>query len=238
MSSVTLPLPLSKNQRKKAHRKARKNSTDTEADDCCPLDSQHSRHLTTSERLARLRSYLVPPPSLPPSIKPETWITVVSSLFRLVVLRVPSLAPLALDPSDGAPVASVPAFLDLLESRMGTKCGEEVASLWAGLRFAKGGGEKDGEKDLGCLGVAVLGDVIRAAARKEGEEGGVSVVLLGGKVYKEASGSEMTAEGWALFYQFVSSLSVLSSNSHGMWHLLLVSDIAWYGRSRAPDARS
>ncbi|KAM0755569.1 hypothetical protein T439DRAFT_351342 [Meredithblackwellia eburnea MCA 4105] len=205
--------PLSKSQRKRAQRKARKNSVSasTNSDDCC---SEHStRHLNTEARLARLRNFLVPPPDLPPSIRLETWESTIFSLFRLVILRVPTLAPLALNPTSGSVAASpdsISSFLDLLESRIPLKCGEEVKSLWEGLRFAKTSGKTS--KDPGCLGVGVLADAIREPFRGEDEMSGPRIALLGGYVYKEASKKDLPREGWLLFYQFIScsgcSLSV------------------------------
>lgn len=99
--------------------------------------------------LRRLRAYLEPPRDLPETVPSSMWTAFVESLFRIVVLRVPALATLALTPitvvaaeeaaikpcgcsqvvvagpcSDQplqpAPApSSVRAFLDLLEDRLG-----------------------------------------------------------------------------------------------------------------------
>ncbi|KAL8283094.1 hypothetical protein RQP46_005872 [Phenoliferia psychrophenolica] len=219
-----LPLILSKNQRKKAHRKkARQEGSASPPsgdlfpdDDCCPEAS--SRHLTTSDHLARLRDYLVPPPSLPTSISSSTWTTVISSLFRLVILRTPSLAPLALDPVDDGPhLSSVEEFLDLLEDRMELKCGEEIGALWIGLKFQKSTSED--VKDPGFIGISVLGDAIRDAFRSEVDKEAKHIKILGGRVFKEPTKGEIPGEGWDLFYQFIScsgcSLSI--TNTFNSW---------------------
>lgn len=212
LAARELPPTLSKNQRKKAHRKAARGASSPvdlfgDTDDCC---REASLHLTTSDHLARLRAYLVPPSTLPTSISTSTWTTTIASLFRLVILRTPALAPLALDPAEGAPLTSVDAFLDLLEDRVELKCGAEISALWMGLKFQKTSTGTGKNKDLGLLGISVLGDAIRDAFRKE-EEGGMHIELLGGKVFKEPSKAEMPGQGWDLFYQFVSPARGLCS---------------------------
>lgn len=202
-SSLSLPSTstLSKNQRKKAQRKARKNSTSTTTDDCCPDEDKVSRHLTTSDHLARLREYLIPPSDLPRSIKPANWHSLISNLFRFVILRVPSLAPLALDPGEGRVLGSVEEFLDFLEERTPMRCGDEIARLWAGLKFAKTSSSSEEE---GFVGVGVLGDCI-ADVFRPADDRGLHVAILGGKVFKDTTTApELPNEGWDFFYQFVS----------------------------------
>ncbi|GAA5837303.1 hypothetical protein JCM9279_005646 [Rhodotorula babjevae] len=106
---------------------------------------------TSRDLLARLRTYLLPPSDLLPTVSPTTWTHFAETLFRHVVIRVPALATLALAASpssdsptapsldstsapsslDVAPPSSVDAFLDLLESRLApafVTAGSESAS--------------------------------------------------------------------------------------------------------------
>ncbi|KAK4704186.1 hypothetical protein P7C70_g2026, partial [Phenoliferia sp. Uapishka_3] len=203
-------LSLTKNQRKKAHRKGKASSTDVYLDNLCAADCCAApEHLTTEDHLSRLRDYLVPPCELPPSISPTSWHRVVSSLFRQVILRLPNLTPLVLSPSShsssSVPLNSVEAFLDHLESRIGLKCGEEIKVLWEGMKFAKKSGDK--QHCGGFLGVEVLGDAMRELGRKAEEMEEMGVELLGGKVYKEVTREEMSREAWEMFYQFVGASS-------------------------------
>ncbi|BGP52585.1 hypothetical protein JCM8202v2_000140 [Rhodotorula sphaerocarpa] len=48
--------------------------------------------------LSQLRSYLVPPSDLPRAVTPRLWIAFIEAVFRLVILRVPVLATLVLEP--------------------------------------------------------------------------------------------------------------------------------------------
>ncbi|KAI5481484.1 hypothetical protein MNV49_004241 [Pseudohyphozyma bogoriensis] len=208
------PLPgLTKNQRKKAQRKARKGSVSPD-DPFLSLLSPTTRQLTAEEKLARLRDYLVPP-ALPPSVQPSTWHALVATLFRHVILRVHSLAPLALESINGRRLNTVEEFLDVLEERMHDNCGSEVERLWSALKFARSS-EKEGHE--GLLGVGVLGDAIADVLRSE-EDDGLHINILGGKVFKQASTAPLSDEGWDLFYQFVScsgcSLSI--TRTYGAW---------------------
>jgi hypothetical protein len=223
-SSTSAAPAFSKNQRKKVRRKARKGSIASlnlsPADDCCPEENKLSRHFTTADHLARLRAYLVPPPDLPSSIRSSTWRALISGLFRYVILRIPSLALLALDADprgDGSgSLGRVDEYMDFLEERTSLRCGEEVNRLWRGLKFAKSSPSKEDSDAEGFLGVGVLSDAIadvfRVEVGDENEEGGpkVYVELLGGRVYKEGRTAELPGEGWDLFYQFVRSRLSLS----------------------------
>ncbi|TNY21682.1 hypothetical protein DMC30DRAFT_415849 [Rhodotorula diobovata] len=148
--------------------------------------------------LARLRDYLVPPTDLPPTVSVTLWTSFVEAVFRHVVLRVPALATLALSalsqsetaagplgraqPPHAAPPASVQAFLDLLESRLGpafvpdgappgSAPGErEVELLWRGLKFARAAPSSapdssdacSNQPEEGLLGVNALADALDA----------------------------------------------------------------------------
>lgn len=117
---------------------------------------------------------------------------------------------------------SVEDFLDLLEDRIETRCGEEVGQLWRGMKFATastGGGKKKGKEPGAQLGVGVLGDAIADVFRDVEEEPGVYVNVLGGRVHKEASKKDLTGEGWDLFYQFVRLVhSPLATIAHSLRH--------------------
>lgn len=198
---------LSKSQRKARARKAKKAATSQSGSDdelCCP--SPHCARLTAADQLARLRAYLVPPPTLPPSIRQETWRAFVSGVFRHVILRSAALAPLALVTvtltGDAEAPEDVEGFLDVLEGRMEECGGEEVGRLWRGMKFARP--PVDGRKEQGLLGVGVLADCLADVFRAGEEVEGQHVRLLGGNVYKEASTACLPAEGWDLFYQLVS----------------------------------
>ncbi|GAA5878825.1 hypothetical protein JCM3774_000976 [Rhodotorula dairenensis] len=99
--------------------------------------------------LRQLRGYLEPPLDLPDTVAPFRWITFVEAVFRIVILRVPALAMLALAPAAAAPEgtttvrrcgcsagpilcsdrlassqsppATVVEFLDVLEGQLGTR---------------------------------------------------------------------------------------------------------------------
>lgn len=202
-----MPRTLSTNHgRKRASRKksvTSRTAAETEIDFgqvCCPEEEKVDRHQTTASQLSQLRAYLVAPIDLPSTIRPQTWHTLVSILFRFAVLRIPSLAPLAL--SLNCLDTPVESFLDLLEERTETHCGDEVGRLWRALKFSKG----TTSTEEGLLDVRVLGDCIADVYRGR-EDDSMHVVVLGGKIYKEAS--EVVAaipdEGWDLFYQFVST---------------------------------
>lgn len=238
---------LTKNQRKKAHRKQRKNSTSSTsstspssdldlalAPSCCaPSFDTSDLHARPQAQLAALRAYLLPPQDLPSTIRPTSWYALVATLIRYVVLRTPSLAPLAFAMSSSSSSASVEGFLDLLEERIDSRCGEEIEQLWKGMKFPtleqaassastsvskqKQKKQKDEIKPL--LGVGILGDAL-ADIFREGEERetGVYVELLGGKLYKEASERELNLEGWALFYQFVSRSLAPHVDHCADWH--------------------
>ncbi|GJN92035.1 hypothetical protein Rhopal_005063-T1 [Rhodotorula paludigena] len=122
---------------------------------CSPVAPPNARDL-----IAQLRGYLEPPSDLPLSISGKTWTAFVEILIRHVVLRVPSLANLALtgacsmapllnDPSATSlrsdelarleKPASVQAFLDVLESRL------TPAFVPDDLAAPAGGGDRDVE---------------------------------------------------------------------------------------------
>ncbi|GAA5910583.1 uncharacterized protein JCM6883_003225 [Sporobolomyces salmoneus] len=186
---------LNKNQRKAARRKAAKtppspssatlNNDSEDAFFAALAPSPSVIPTSAPELLSRLRQYLEFPRDLPASIQPETWRAVISGLFRHVILRVPSLANLALlqeDPmkeeaESGCGVEkldSVEPFLDLLESRLdgsnkssaGGGGGDEIEKLWKGLKFARSSGgdgeskEGEAEEENGLIGVGVLAETI------------------------------------------------------------------------------
>ncbi|GAA6040956.1 hypothetical protein JCM8097_000509, partial [Rhodosporidiobolus ruineniae] len=106
------------------------------------LSSPSPTTTTPAKLLQNLRTYLVPPADLFPSIRPSTWTEVVSTLFRHVVLRIPSLATLALS-SD---VPSPNALLDVLEARLTSENDQGGAGARAPPRGgARGGGGHIGE---------------------------------------------------------------------------------------------
>lgn len=108
------PIPsMNKNQRKAARRKALRKKqnpsssppTSNEEDDDDLLSrygpstanvASPYRGLSAREILSHLRAYLEFPRDLPTSVQPRTWRDLVEGLFRHVVLRIPSLANLAL----------------------------------------------------------------------------------------------------------------------------------------------
>jgi hypothetical protein len=213
---------LNKNQRKKAHRRARKmsassasSSSDIDfllAPSCCAPSHSGSLepHSLAHAQLEALRSYLAPPSDLPSNINPADWHELISTLFRYVILRTSTLAPLALTSTLG----SVETFLDLLEQRMETRCGDEIEKLWKAMKFEVVGpivgprNRKKMDTSPSLLGVGVVGDAIVDVfrARAGGESAsGTSVSLLGGKVYKEPCTMDLPPAGWDLFYQFVST---------------------------------
>lgn len=105
--------------------------------------------------LRQLRGYFVPPPDLPDTVTPSRWKTFIETVFRLVILRVPALATLALTPvhalpgedatvrpcgcatnptlcsdqlmSTQTPSSSVHEFLDVLERQLGMQLQETQA---------------------------------------------------------------------------------------------------------------
>lgn len=192
--------------------------------------------------LRRLRAYLEPPRDLPETITPSMWTAFVESLFRIVVLRVPALATLALtpvtvvaaeeaaikpcgcsavvlagacseQPLQPAPApSSVRAFLDLLEDRLGPDDRIEgdsaVVALWQALKYANNKSDKgedcaqDGLVDVGVLTSAI--DTMLLEEEDGPTESGDSMVLLGGRVWKEVRPATWTRAHWDLFYQLVS----------------------------------
>lgn len=212
---------LNKNQRKKAHRKARKmsassTSSSSELDfitslTCCESVSfgHGDPHARALAQLEALRAYLVAPQDLPGNIDGLDWYELIATLFRYVILRTPTLAPLGLS-SD---LLSVEAFLDLLERRIDTRCGDEIGKLWRAMKFETVGQpvttksrKKKLEDSPPLLGVGVIGDAIADIFRAREGSPGVFVSLLGGKVYKEPSPVDIPPAGWDLFYQFVSGM--------------------------------
>lgn len=196
-----------KNQRKKAQRKNRK-LEDEGVDLCCPASTISIETPDTAELLSRLRNYLIPPMTLPTNIRHSTWYSTVANLFRHVILRIPSLALLALDSTgEGDEVSTfstVESFLDFLERR--SCCVVEVERLYTSLNFAKTWAEEEGNGSR-LLGVGVLRDAIAEVYRVRNEDDelpGKFVQVLGGRVYKEPNEDEMPDEFWDLFYQFVS----------------------------------
>ncbi|BGP44349.1 hypothetical protein JCM10450v2_000160 [Rhodotorula kratochvilovae] len=192
----------------------------------------------------------------------DLWIAFVETVVRHVVLRVPALATLALSASsrpssaahprdkaaapDTSPPISVPAFLDLLESRLAPAFvpkgadassgpGErEIELLWRALKFARAsatpssssGGVAGAEADEdGLLGVGVLADALDAVFRErtpEGEQDGPdegSVTILGGRVWKDQGAVEWPRAGWDLFYQLIAcpGCTVIATHSLQTW---------------------
>ncbi|GAA5940278.1 hypothetical protein JCM1841_003586 [Sporobolomyces salmonicolor] len=232
------PVALSKTRRKAARRKAaRQNSTSTSGN---PVPSSPSSDDTffavaappspasPAELLARLRAYLEPPSDLPSSIKPQTWRTFTTNLFRHVVLRIPALANLAFAGASGVDCAegetsrrkSVEAFLDYLEERIeaseestAEEGKNEVEELWRGLKFAKKASSEEEtdpsareEEFDGLLGVGVLADEVANLCRPildESCDRDESVELLGGRVWRAAYAGEWPRESWDLLYQFI-----------------------------------
>ncbi|GAA5836185.1 hypothetical protein JCM11251_007390 [Rhodosporidiobolus azoricus] len=204
--------------------------------------------------LKHLRGYQVPPSDLAPTVQGETWTAVAETLFRHVVLRVPSLATLALS----ANVGSVTALLDLLETRLaeggdaGVDAETLVGRLWKSLKFAKisssegdsRGKEKETE-DNGLLGVGVLVEaldvVFGVEDAKHQEE---HVALLGGKVWKNPKEADWPREAWDLFYQFVAcpGCSLIATRSLSAWttnrRLAALGHLpAWLGQSETSAER-
>ncbi|GAA5995448.1 hypothetical protein JCM5350_005978 [Sporobolomyces pararoseus] len=136
--------------------------------------------------LSNLRRYLERPADLPTSIRSETWKTVISGIFRHVILRIPALANLAMTthdetsqdeeeegrPNCGKKLDSVEGFLDLLERRLelggGEGGSEEIQKLWQGLKFARGSSSnssrtersREEEEMDGLVGVGVIVEAI------------------------------------------------------------------------------
>ncbi|GAA5923748.1 uncharacterized protein JCM15063_003750 [Sporobolomyces koalae] len=195
------PLPsaplqgMNKNQRKAARRKAARQYPSTTSVSTSPSSSLSDNDdnedffrstpeqpTSASQLVTRLRTYLEFPSDLPASVRPETWHAVVSGLFRHVVLRVPTLANLALAiPSDltvggestcGVKFDSVESFLDALESRIesteqdvrGSRREESpVEKLWHGLKFARSTASSNTDSQdaqIGFLGVGVIAETI------------------------------------------------------------------------------
>lgn len=191
--------------------------------------------------LRRLRAYLEPPRDLPETVSLSMWTAFVESVFRIVVLRVPALATLALSPItvvaaeeaaikpcgcsavviagacseqplQPAPApSSVRAFLDLLTDRLGrddrTEGNSAVVALWQALKYAQNKSDK-GEscEQNGLIDVGVLTEAIDTMLLEEEAptESGDSMVLLGGRVWKEIHTATWTRAHWDLFYQLVS----------------------------------
>ncbi|BGP36264.1 hypothetical protein JCM10449v2_000162 [Rhodotorula kratochvilovae] len=217
---------------------------------------------SSRDLLARLRNYLIPPSDLPPRVDGAVWIAFVETVVRHVVLRVPALATLALSASsrpssaahprdkaaapDTSPPISVPAFLDLLESRLAPAFvpkgadassgpGErEIELLWRALKFARAsatpssssGGVAGAEADEdGLLGVGVLADALDAVFREPppaGEQDGPdegSVTILGGRVRKDQGAVEWPRAGWDLFYQLIAcpGCTLIATHSLQTW---------------------
>ncbi|KAM0793737.1 hypothetical protein ACM66B_001159 [Microbotryomycetes sp. NB124-2] len=161
--------------------------------------------------LDRLRAYLKPPVSLPASIESDFWHAAVSQLFRIVILRSPELAPLALSMQ----TSDVESFLDRLErdisgNELDKSC--RVTKLWQRMKFAKapdaksnGGGKG---RVAGLLGVQTLRDAIADVCRSERLNNETTdkkarIKVLGGWVWKTSSAMDLPSHGWDLFYQFV-----------------------------------
>jgi hypothetical protein len=108
--------------------------------------------------------------------------------------------------------SSVRAFLDLLEDRLGPDDGIEgdsaVVALWQALKYAKNKSDKgEGREQDGLVDVGVLTDAIDTMLLEEEDgptESGDSMVLLGGRVWKEVRPATWTRAHWDLFYQLVS----------------------------------
>ncbi|KAK4049628.1 hypothetical protein OIO90_005387 [Microbotryomycetes sp. JL221] len=188
-----------------------------------PDDSKFWAHLDGPQRvideptelLKKMRAYLKAPDGLPSSISAEIWHDVVSQLFRMVILRSPELAPLVLGKRGGEPprYTSVEQFLDLLEDRAINSAGNsgvEITKLWRRMKFAKAAdAEANGKskKISGLLGVQTLRDAIADIFRHRGETSNAPengcVELLGGRVWKTASGLDLPPAGFDILYQFI-----------------------------------
>lgn len=217
-SKSTMP-SLNKNQRKAARRKAARSSVvAASSDDIFLTNSNPSPPTTGPDLLTRLRSYLTSPSDLPSSVRPETWQAVISNLFRHVILRIPSLATLALRTDERPESASyvknldsIEAFLDLLETRLASEGTRELEKLWQGLKFARSsmssddsGEEADQDESNGLLGVGVLAEAFANLFRPdEHVTDDNAVAILGGSVWKDGYKGDWSREAWDLFYQFV-----------------------------------
>lgn len=193
------PKSISRSQRKSANRRKIKQNGDTDVEACC--DSPE--HEVALSLLSRLRNYLVVPKFLPASIEPSVYHRYVSSIFRYVILRLPTLLPIATQ----SQLSSIEEFLDLLESRDLNHTGEgkEVEKLWRAMKFAT---QDDSTAvgvgvDKGLLGVGIISNLLYDLFRKDYEATDV-LELLGGKLYRTSVCGNIPDEGYDLFYQFVS----------------------------------
>ncbi|KAK4050416.1 hypothetical protein OIV83_003486 [Microbotryomycetes sp. JL201] len=159
--------------------------------------------------LNRLKAYLNAPESLPSSVRPSLWHSVVSQLFRIVILRSPDLAPLALTVPD-VHINPIESFLDLLsdcENNYEHRKSCRISKLWRRMKFAKATDIKTSKgKVMGLLGVQILRDAIADVCRHGCANDSVRkkerIWILGGWVYKMSSEADLSPEGWDLLYQF------------------------------------
>lgn len=89
--------------------------------------------------------------------------------------------------------------------------GKEIEVLWRSLKFATHADSENATKDKGLLGVGIISDLLSDLFRTN-SEGGESLELLGGKVFRKSSTGVIPDEGYDLFYQFV-RLRILPSPS-------------------------
>lgn len=191
---------------------------------------KESRHLSTANRLERMRAYLVPPVDLPRGVRKNVWRAFISGIFRYCIVRLPALAPLAMatryessdeegsEEEEGTTLSTIEEFLDLLESRMDSRCGEEIDQLWSAIKFSRiatsietGAERVVASAEHGFLGVGVLSDLLLDVYRTEEEREEKGVEILGGKVWKVASQGLLCDEGFDIFYQFVRRFFLLPS---------------------------
>lgn len=148
----------------------------------------------------------------------------ISGIFRYVILRLPALAPLAManhllpisteegeEEEEWTTSSSIEQFLNVLETRQESRCGEEIDQLWAAIKFSRistntQSGEERVEQNAkhGYLSVGVLSDLLLDVYRTGEEREARGVEILGGRVWKVPSTALLCDEGFDIFYQFVS----------------------------------
>ncbi|GAA6047568.1 hypothetical protein JCM3770_005812 [Rhodotorula araucariae] len=151
--------------------------------------------------------------------------------------------PVNVDVPEAPPPTSVHAFLDLLEARLAPAYvpeglnasigpGErEIELLWQALKFSQSSSTSvssaedatsGGDKDEGLLGVGVLASALNAVFRETSVEDGRdddSVMVLGGRVWKEQRAVDWPRAGWDLFYQLVAcpGCTLIATHSLKAW---------------------
>lgn len=186
--------------------------------------------------LKELRELLVPPRDLPSTVSPQLWTTLAETVFRIVVLRVPSLAVLVLrsEPADvhlcGCAAATpcgdgrpdlddgVHSFLDSLERRLsGAGEGANDAhdaedaciSLWQALQYAKRSPDDPKQQyKEGLVDVGLFTDAIDALIRDQTADDS-ALFVLGGIVWKDKHPQVWERSHWDLLYQLVREHGVL-----------------------------